>query len=78
MQTTPKRFGVAAKEPKGSERLQALVTPSLGSAQSQPHRHHVDVSPRRVKMLEELRAGCELIELYDRVSPRFLAGRAQR
>ena len=60
MQTTPKRFGVAAKEPKGSERLQALVTPSLGSAQSQ------------------LRAGCELIELYDRVSPGFLAGRAQR
>ena len=71
MQTTPKRFGVAAKEPKGSERLQALVTPSLGSAQSRPPRHHVDT-------LEELRAGCELIELYDRASPGFLAGRRHR
>ena len=78
MQTTPKRFGVAAKEPKGSERLQALYTPSLGSAQPQPHRHHVDASPRRVKTLEELRAGCELIELYDRASPGFLAGRRHR
>ena len=66
MQTTPKRFGAAAKEPNGSERLQAVVTPSLGSAQSQPHRHHVDASPR------------ELIELYDRACPGFLAGEAPR
>ena len=77
MQTTPKRFGVAAKEPKGSERLQALVTPSLGSAH-QPHRHHVNASPRRVKTLEELRAGCERIELYDRASPGVSAGRRHR
>ena len=75
MQTTPKRFGVAANELKRSERLlqdrQQSYAPSLGSAQPRPHRHHVDT-------LEELRAGCELIELYYRASPGFLAGRRHR
>ena len=59
MQTTPKRFGVAANEPKRSERLlqdrQQSNAPSLGSAQPQPHRHHVYASPRRMKTLDELR-----------------------
>ena len=72
MQTTPKRFGVAANEPKRSERLlqdrQQSCAPSLGSAQPQPHRHHVDASPRLVKTLDELR---------DKVAGDLPAGQAQ-
>ena len=72
MQTTPKRFGVAANELKRSERLlqdrQQSYATSLGSAQPQPHRHHVDASPRRVKTLDELR---------DKVAGDLPAGQAQ-
>ena len=71
MQTTPKRFGVAANEPKRSERLlqdrQQSCAPSLGSAH-QPHRHHVNASPGLVKRLDELR---------DKVAGDLPAGQAQ-
>lgn len=64
--------GCAAEKSKGSDwlhdRLQAYA-PSRDSAQPQTHRYHANADKRRIKTVEELREGLELIELADRKSP---------
>ena len=71
-------WGSCTKPKENEDRLQVLVTPSLGLAQPQLHRHHCDSLQRRPKTLNELIAGAEFIEMMDRRAPGFLSGRRQR
>jgi hypothetical protein len=60
-----------------AEEIQDRQSPFIKSA-TPLQRYHVDSVWRRPKTLQELRDGCELVELYDRRFPGRMAGRARR